>query len=129
MGSKLGYIYFREICSPRSPVYPKILNHSIWMNDGQVMAKKQKKKNMGFEKILTASSIKTQHFLYIKIPHLRTTTNQTTKNNIEQPIKTLLFKFGVFPNPNTRKGGLGFGLLTSNLFQFFSFFFFLFFIT
>ena len=24
MGSKFGYTYFKEICSPRSPVYPKI---------------------------------------------------------------------------------------------------------
>ena len=76
-------------------------------------------KNKGFDKILTAFHLKTKHFSFYNHSSklIQTNTNQqySSKLNPTQPqnsftTKTKLFlsTFGVFPNSNTNKRGLGF---------------------
>ena len=76
-------------------------------------------KNRGFDKILTAFPLKTKHFSFYNHSSkpIQTNTNQqySSKLNPTQPqnsfkTKTKLFlsTFGVFPNSNTNKRGLGF---------------------
>ena len=76
-------------------------------------------KNRGFDKILTTFPLKTKHFSFYNHSSepIQTNTNQqkSSKLNPTQPqnsftTKTKLFlsTFGVFPNSNTNKRGLGF---------------------
>ena len=76
-------------------------------------------KNRGFDKILTTFPLKTKHFSFYNHSSkpIQTNTNQqySSKLNLKQPqnsftTKTKLFlsTFGVFPNSNTNKRGLGF---------------------
>ena len=71
--------------------------------------------NMGFDKILTAFPLKTQHFHFTNITQNQSNQQYSSKLNPTQPqnsftTKTKLFlsTFGVFPNSNTNKRGLGF---------------------
>ena len=76
-------------------------------------------KNRGFDKILTTFPLKTKHYSFYNHSSkpIQTNTNQqySSKLNPKQPqnsftTKTKLFlsTFGVFPNSNTNKRGLGF---------------------
>ena len=76
-------------------------------------------KNRGFDKILTAFPLKTKHFSFYNYSSkpIQTNTNQqySSKLNPTEPqnsfttnTKLFLSTFGVFPNSNTNKRGLGF---------------------
>ena len=72
-------------------------------------------KNRGFDKILIAFPLKTQHFPFTNITQNQSNQQYSSKLNPTQPqnsftTKTKLFlsTFGVFPNSNTNKRGLGF---------------------
>ena len=75
--------------------------------------------NKGFDKILTTFPLKTKHFSFYNHSSkpIQTNTNQQyfSKLNPTQPqnsfttrTKLFLSTFGVFPNSNTNKRGLGF---------------------
>ena len=106
---------------------PRILNHLIWMSDGQVMAKKKKKH--GFKKTDNISP-KTQHFLYTKFSSIE------DHNQTKQPFQTrILHKKRYSKPPNkypykihTKVPNKFHTLISSSsLLFFFFFFFFLFF--
>ena len=72
-------------------------------------------KNRGFDKILTAFPLKTQHFPFTYITQNQSNQQYASKLNPTQPQnsftkkkKLFLSTFGVFPNSNTNKKGLGF---------------------
>ena len=72
-------------------------------------------KNKGFDKILTAFLLKTQHCPFTNITQNQSNQQYSSKLNPTQPqnsftTKTKLFLsiFGVFPNSNKNKRGLGF---------------------
>ena len=82
-------------------------------------------KNMGFGKILTVFPLKTKHFSFYNhfskpIPTniLFKTQSNTTPKLIYNQNKTLLSTFGVFPNSNTNKRGLGFESYLNSLSNF-----------
>ena len=72
-------------------------------------------KNMSFDKSLTAFPLKTQHFPFTNITQNQSNQQYSSKLNPTQPQnsfttkkKLFLSTFGVFPNSNTNKRGLGF---------------------
>ena len=76
-------------------------------------------KNRGFDKILTAFPLKTQHFPFTNITQIQSNQQYSSKLNPTQPqnsftTKTKLFlsTFGVFPNIKIKKMKLGFCFLT-----------------
>ena len=72
-------------------------------------------KNRGFDKILKVFPLKTQHFPFTNITQNQSNQQYSSKLNPIQPqnsfttkTKLLLSTFGIFPNSNTNKRGLGF---------------------
>ena len=69
-------------------------------------------KNRGFDKNFTAFPLKTKHFSFYNHSSKQIPTNNTlqnsTQNSFTTKTKLFLSKFGVFPNSNTNKRGLGF---------------------
>ena len=86
---------------------------SLYLDDYNLIYSQNK--NRGFDKILTVFPLKTQHFPFTSITKNQSKQQYSSKLNPTQSqnsftTKTKLFlsTFGVFPNSNTNKRGIGF---------------------